>query len=371
MCVTNSYTDRYPDGRIIPFNYTEYCQYGRPGMTCEKHSMLVNPVRNISFQEPTTEYIMTSRQQMLPNTPPRSAGGSHHRTGSRASYASSEDSRGHARHGSKRRSLIGSLKKPSREHRKERNTERIIIVDSPPTPRTPPQPFSQTFTAPSSPATPPYIVEGYTTSRERRPRPIIVDERPLHRQRAPSVGAVIGSRARRASPVRRDWDTPSSSHHSLDLQAQARMEREREEAKARADRERDAKIASLEANARLQERIRRQDEEIRNRPAIPIPSRPILRPVVDQSSRADPLSGLMGGLKINDAEYKIREDAEIRRRLAVRDRELKRELEMERREEDELTQRLRERQLPRRRFSVGPGNRRTRVMYDDGVYRWE
>lgn len=360
MCVTNVYVDRYPDGREIRYSDIELCQYGRPGgMPCAKHSLLENPVRNIGFNELTTEVIMTARRQQLPNTPPRSTGGSHHRTGSRASYASSEDSRGHARHGSKRHSLVGSLKKPSREHRKERNGERIIIVDSPPTPRTPPQPFSQTFTAPSSPATPPYV-EGYTTSRERRARPIIVDERPIHRHRAPSVGAVIGSRARRASPVRNNWDSPSSSHTSINLQEQARL-------------------ADLEANARLQERIRRQDEEIRNRPAIPIPSRPSFRPVVDQP-RNDTLSGMMNSMRISDAELKIREDEEIRRRLALRDLEFKRELrglertrraEEERRAEDESLQRLRERQLPRRRFSVGPGNRRTRVMYDDGLYRWE
>jgi len=58
-----------------------------------------------------------------------------------------------------------------------------------------------------------------------------------------------------------------------------------------------------------------------------------------------------------------------RRRLEIRDRQLR-----ERREESEqeaMRQRLRERQMPRRRFSVGPGGRRHRVLYDDGVYRWE
>jgi hypothetical protein len=101
--------------------------------------------------------------------------------------------------------------------------------------------------------------------------------------------------------------------------------------------------------------------------------------VVDQP-RNDTLSGMMNSMRISDAELKIREDEEIRRRLALRDLEFKRELrglertrraEEERRAEDESLQRLRERQLPRRRFSVGPGNRRTRVMYDDGLYRWE
>ncbi len=61
--------------------------------------------------------------------------------------------------------------------------------------------------------------------------------------------------------------------------------------------------------------------------------------------------------------------AEIRRRLEVRDREMKARREAE--EEEALKQRLRERQMPSRRFSVGPAQRRHRVLYDDGVYRYE
>ncbi len=370
MCVTNVYVDRYPDGRELSCSQTEFCQYGRPGAPCAKLSTLENPVRKIGFNELTTEYMLSMARQAFPNTPPRSSGGSHHRTGSRASYVSvsSEEGRGH-RHSSKRRSGLATLK-PTREHRKER----IVIVDSPPTPRTPPVHLPQTFTAPSSPATPPYIVDGMS-SRERG-RPIIVDERPLHRKRAPSTSAVIGERPRRTSPLRQAWDSPSTSHTSIDLRAV----REKEEAQARINRDREERIANLEATARLKEKIRQQDEEIRRRPAVPIPPRPILRPVVDQSDR---LNDMMSGLRISEAELKIKEDAEIRRRLEVRDRELKRDLELRKREDerrreddwkredDAVFDRLRERQLPRRRFSVGPGGRRTRVVYDDGVYRWE
>jgi hypothetical protein len=39
--------------------------------------------------------------------------------------------------------------------------------------------------------------------------------------------------------------------------------------------------------------------------------------------------------------------------------------------DEAMRQRLRERQMPKRRFTVGPGHRRHRVLYDDGVYRWE
>ena len=42
-----------------------------------------------------------------------------------------------------------------------------------------------------------------------------------------------------------------------------------------------------------------------------------------------------------------------------------------REEEAAQRQRLKERMMPKRRATVGPGSRRQRVLYDDGVYRWE
>lgn len=59
-----------------------------------------------------------------------------------------------------------------------------------------------------------------------------------------------------------------------------------------------------------------------------------------------------------------------RRRSEDRKREKTKER-LEASEAEAMRQRLRERQMPRRRFSVGPGGRRHRVLYDDGVYRWE
>jgi hypothetical protein len=80
---------------------------------------------------------------------------------------------------------------------------------------------------------------------------------------------------------------------------------------------------------------------------------------------------MMGALRLEDrlGERVIVDVAAERRRLAEIDRIARQRLEEE--EEEALRQRLRERQLPRRRFSVGPGHRRHRVLYDDGVYRWE
>ncbi|KAH7348614.1 hypothetical protein BKA65DRAFT_550682 [Rhexocercosporidium sp. MPI-PUGE-AT-0058] len=382
MCVTNVYVDRYPDGKESEFRQTSFCQYGLPGRPCQKLSTLENPVRKIQFGEPTTEYMMTAHQRTFPQTPPRSSGGSHHR---HSGDYSSEDGRLHRRK-SKRRSDIPALR-PTRTHRKER----IVIVDSPPTPRTPPQTF-RTFTAPSSPASPAFIVDGaLPTPRERvereRGRPVIVDERPLLRHpRVPSIGAVVGERSvpRRARSQSRSrnnnnrtggtfqWESPSTSHTSFD----SRARREAEEQERLIAAERDERIAALEASRRREQRIREQDEEIRRRPAVPIPPRPLrerqfLRPVIDQS---EALTGMLDNLAIRDerslaGERALISESEMRRRLEERDRVARARL--VEKEEEELKARLRERQMPRRRFSVGPGNRRHRVLYNDGVYRWE
>lgn len=439
MCVTNVYVDRYPDGKELEFRHTEICQYGAPSRPCAKLSTLENPVRNIQFGEPTTEYMMTAHRRSFPQTPPRSSGGSVHR---RQSSSVSSDDRGIGEGGvrrrpSERKREVPTLR-PTRQHRKER----IVIVDSPPTPRTPPQTTDQTFSVPNSPASPPFIIDGLPRERGR---PIIVDERPLQRereilrerevvretqperrQRVPSVGAVVGGRRRLSTSRERfGWDSPSSSHTSFDSRARREVEeierrkrereemdremekrdrertlaaaerearereRERDRERERKDREREERIAKLEAERRREERIRAQDEDIRRRPAVPLPPSPprrgILKPtVVTTTSRPDPnnlppLAPLgrlsveeirVGGLGgVSAGERALIEEKEIRRRMEERDREIRER--MVEKEEEALKMRLRERQMPKRRFSVGPGNRRHRVLYDDGVYRWE
>ena len=346
MCVTNVYIDRYPDGKQVEFRKTSYCVYGQPsaGRPCQKLSTLENPIRKIQFGEPTTEYMMTSHQRVYPQTPPHSSGGSRHR------YSGGEDTSSEGRRRSARRRSDHYVLKPTREHRKER----IVIVDSPPTPRTPPQMYRETFTAPSSPASP-FIFEGLPR-RERGRAPIIVDERPLLR-RLDSNDAVVGRRARSRSVPRVQWDSPSSSHTSFDLRARREAEELEFEERRRRE-ERDERIAHL----RREEKIRQQDEEIRRRPPIPLRPRQYFGPVIDQTQ------ALLGGLSLEDrvGERVLVVEAENRR---ARDRAIKARWAAE--EEEAMKQRLKERQLPKRRSSVGPGARRHRVLYDDGVYRWE
>lgn len=351
MCVT-IYTDRYPDGHSVSFRRTQNCKYGSPSRPCLNTTTAKE--RNIGWGELTTEQLLNLPPQQRPFTPPRSPASSHHR------HSSSESS-GHRRRHSKHASPL-----VTRQHRK---AERIVIVDSPPTPRTPPQHYTHTFTAPSSPISPPF------RSHERG-RPVIVDERPLRRN--PSVGAVVGDRltprnSRDYSRTRNVvWDSPSSSHTSFN----SRLRREEEEAnrlheereqqrQLRRDIEVQIKLEKekeREDRRRKEEFFRRQDEEIRNRPAVPLVpmAPPPLRrqqaqiphrvPVVTVVEQADLLPTMFGGLAIRD------------------ERQAKR---IEQESEEAMKRRLRERQLPKRRASVGVGHRRHRVAYDDGLYRWE
>lgn len=356
MCVTNIYTDRYPDGKDVEFRQTSICQYGQNGRTCPTLSTLENPIRKIQWGEPSTEFMLTQPafqpafQPVYPQTPPRSSGGSHHRHS--GGDTSSSEGR-HRRH--------SKILRPHREHRK---SERIIIVDSPPTPRTPPQIFNNTFTAPSSPVTPPYVIDG-----TQRGRPIIVDERSMRHARAPSVVAVVSERPRHSrshSRPRFGWDSPSSSHTSFDSRARREQEEREREERRRKRNEREERQAELEVDMRRAQRIAEQNEAIRQRAALPpapLKQRAFLRPVIDQS---EVLQDMMGGLVIDDRRAIIDTAAERRRREDLRIRQR-----LEALEDEAMKQRLRERQLPKRRSSVGPGHRRTRVLYDDGLYRWE
>lgn len=353
-----------------------------------------NPVRKIQYGELSTEYLLT--QSAWAHTPPRSPS----RSNPRYSGGDTGSEDGNRRRRSRRTSFavdVGLGKKlPTKQHRKER----IVVVDSPPAPQTPPQSYRQTFTPPASP-NPPFIIEG-----SPRGRPIIVDERPrgsvsgrpsnsasnsnndgarknddpitasATAPRSSSVEAVLGERVPlRRSRSRPEFESPSSSHTSFD--SRARREAEEVEERRREERrleEQERQQQAAEAARRRAERIAAQDEEIRRRPAVPMPPKPLrqrefLRPVVNQSMV---LEGSVDGMRQEDrleagvAERRRREDWEARE-----ERERFIRLGMEAEQEEAQRRRLRERQLPGRRFSVGPVHRRHRVLYDDGVYRWE
>ncbi|RDW59628.1 hypothetical protein BP6252_12715 [Coleophoma cylindrospora] len=373
MCVENIYVDVYPDGKEVEFRKTSICQYGELSRPCPTLTTLENPPRHIQYGEISTQAMLTqsSFYPRTPQTPPRSSSGSQHRrSGSHHRNSGgyvSEDNHHRSRRNSGLAAAVNDRK--FRQHRKER----IIIVDSPPTPRTPPQLFSQVFTAPSSPATPPYIFDSHVG----RGRPIIVDERPLRRERVDSRGAVVGHRSpgrprsrSYSRPRHSSQAVPSFSERARRLEEEQRRGEEREERRRKRN-EREEREAERVSERRLQERIAQQNAEILRRPAVPMPpprlhERDFLRPVIQQSAK---LQDLMADLTLDGAARR----AEEGRRREERERltRVRFEDEVQAREDEAMRQRLRERQMPRRRFSVGPGYRRHRVLYDDGVYRYE
>jgi hypothetical protein len=323
MCITNVYVDRYPDGREVEFRQTSLCSYGLPNMPCPKTTVFNKPVRHIQFHEPTSQYILSqkssqqqSRPTLHPVYPPYQSNHTAPMTPPRSPAMSSE---GSPRRDKKSKYEKQDRLKPTRQHKKER----IVIVDPPMTPRTPPMRYAETFNAPSTPPrTPPVIIDTR--------KPVIVDER----RRA-------DSRRRSLSVERGRWESPSTSHTSFDLRAERERQRDLERMMERDRLDRELERESRERRRReardareRDERMRLLDDEIRRRPAFPMAPR---RPIVEQDARA------VAGARRWEEEAA----------------------------EEAMKQRLRERQMPRRRVSMGPGAERRygeRVLYVDGVY---
>ncbi|KAN0099958.1 hypothetical protein V8E51_013733 [Hyaloscypha variabilis] len=198
-------------------------------------------------------------------------------------------------------------------------------------------------------------------------RPVLVDERPLYRARSIEDMSDRPRRPRSSSRTRMEWDSPSSPHASFD--EHARREVEETEARERnRERRRDERIALVEAERWRNEITRQQNEEIRRRPAVSLPSAPLIR--TRSGDRSQDLKGKMIGLSVSDESSRGGEVEEWSPR-EEREREQTRRDRLRDEEEEAMRQRMRERQIPKRRSSVGHGNTRQRVLYDDGVYGWE
>ncbi|CAI4217592.1 unnamed protein product [Parascedosporium putredinis] len=217
-------------------------------------------------------------------------------------------------------------------HRQQQH--RIVIVEAPPTSRTPPQAFDAPRTAPSSPSFP-SIPAGEDNLRYR---PVIVDERPResrdrdskhHHQRVrievPGSGLEVPS--------------GSAAHHQSQRQSSGGHRRQASDGSHRSRGGSPAEEESRIAQANLKISLRPTQPLSSRRPA---PAPVYIRPTVDLPATA----GL--GLVSPPAE-------------PVDDEE----------NEEAREQRLRERMMPHRRATIGAGSRRHRVEYQDGMYRLE
>ncbi|RCI15030.1 hypothetical protein L249_6678 [Ophiocordyceps polyrhachis-furcata BCC 54312] len=342
MCTTNSWTYVYPDGRRRDSNQrVTLCAASRHGQPCANNRLLKHPeiimpmaaypAAPIPLQQPPP----LPPYHWLPPTPPID-------DSDRVRRRSTSDNR---RSGGGGGGGGGGTAHRQPSGRRLSSRDRVVLVENPPSARTPPQTYSTPHTAPSSPR--------FTSSS----RPVIVDERQQlpdddssspsrHRYRQHRRDSSASSRDSSMRPSSRDSHHHHHHHHHRHHRHHHRrlssngsnyiLETETE---ARQRRQLRTRQRIIEANA-----------EIAGRPPVPLAPTPRRRSSTYDDARETEL-------------------VETLRRLDLEERRL-----VQRVEEDERLRmgRLRERmELPRRRSTVGPGARRHRVVYDDGIYRWE
>lgn len=343
MCTTNVFTYVHADGRREQSYQPTLCGDSRHGKPCAGNVVFQHPPQYVAMAAPMAGSQQLPFVHQFPPTPtytPRS-NTPNHRSGDESdrSYHSSSSARRRPQGVYINGQRVLELNRRDRPSR----SERIVITDSPPTPLTPPQAFSAPYSAPSSPSVP-FIVQASPRTRHSHSssyRPIIVDER----QR----------------PSKHTRHTSTSSHdsrysyHSAEDEAQ-QQERIRRREEVRTRRHQEEEQARRQ---RLSARIAKANAEIANRPAVPMPPRPLKRSSTAHVA-AEREAELVDAVRRMSFEEARRDEKS--RRL---------EEKAERAEVAAQKQRLRERMQPTRRATVGPGSRRPKVSYDEGVYRWE
>ncbi|KAG5661449.1 hypothetical protein KAF25_005571 [Fusarium avenaceum] len=317
MCTTNIYTYVHPDGRREQYSQPTLCANSRHNQVCASNYLFEHPVQYVPAPYNTTSPHPYATQ--LPPTPQPSTPSGSYRSGDESdrSYGSSSSqkkrSSGLYINGQKILDLNRRERRPSSRHQ-----ERIVLVDGPSSPLTPPQTWSAPHTAPASPNANTYLVNS------SRGPPVIVDERRVQIE-------VVDNKHR----SKHHRHTSSGSRHS-DREEEERRQRRREEKRRE------------EAEQRLRSRIAEANAKIASRPVAPAPPAPrrsstYKRPQVEVVGRQ---AELVNQLRRLSFEEERREDKV--RRIARRE---------EKKEEEAQRERLRERMQPKRRVTIGSGYR--------------
>lgn len=380
MCTTNVYTYVYSDGHKEQSRQPVFCSAARHGQVCSNNVVFQHPNQFIQYAETALGTSPSSPfHGQFPPTPTYSP-----RSGT-PNYRSGDES------DRSRRSISSSRRRSSsvyingqkvidlNRHDGGSRRERIVLVEGPPTPRTPPTAFNFPSTAPPSPnasanasASPSFYGSSPRESNSSfSRRPVIVDDRTraerverVERVERPRIQIEVveaaPSSSQRASKHERHSSTSSRDSHgrsSADDEETMRRRREREERRAEKQREEEE-----ERQRRIRLRIAKANAEINKRPPVPMPPAPLRASSFKSTAVVgdDETNKLADGVRRMSFEEERRE--EKARHLARK---------QEREEDEAQRQRLAERMMPRRRATVGPGSRRHRVVYDDGVYRWE
>jgi hypothetical protein len=320
MCTTNIYSYLHPDGRRETVQQPNLCRHSRHGKPCPDNVVFQLPSQFVgSSSAPAgASYLGGSQLPPSPSYTPRSGTPNYHSGNESDRSHHSGSSRSSKKHGSGIYVSVNGQKVVDLERSRDRQgRERIVLVDAP---RTPPQSYS-------APPPAPYIVDAPRERSASRHRPIIVNDRP-YAMEPPAI-----KHTRHSSASSHESRRSHHSSHSDDEERERRREQRREQ---RRREERELKV---------RERIAEANKRINSRPAAPTPPAPprFVRPAVHVT---DPEADLAEAVR----QMRIAEAA---------------------REEDAQQQRLRERMQPKRRATVSNGSRRTKVLYENGVYQWE
>ncbi|KAM3427331.1 hypothetical protein NHJ13734_009015 [Beauveria thailandica] len=368
MCTTKVFVTVHQDGHRSTNSQVFLCPASRRNRPCADHTVVQQPASRdqlphapaapaISFP-PTPEYSPrpSSYSPRHSNYSPRPSS-----RGSATAALSDADRHSSSRHSS----TSSSRRSPGIYVNGQRmvsaysssDPERFMMVPHPPTPRTPPQNSSKPRTAPSSPAA--NLSIPYSSSpRQHYNLPYLVDERPRGMHHVAVQPASPGS-----SSSRHSRQTSASSQGSRRSFSSAADDEER-----RRRRDERGERRSSRKTDELRDRIKHANDEIANRPAVRTvdeqqqqQQQQQQQPVTERRSRRDgheELVGIMSRLNVEDRNWRQRRAYE---KAAV----------LEQEEIEAQNQRMRERTVPQRRATVGPGSRRHRIAYDDGLYRWE
>lgn len=362
MCTTDVFTYVYPDGHRETVSKPSLCPASRHGQPCSKNVLFQHGSKSVPFGHTVTApaFVGPATYPPLYNFPPTP---SYTPRTSTPTYRSGDDSDRsyHSSSSSRRRRVyVGPRLEPSSGHGGQGG--RTVLVHNPPTPSTPPQAFTFPRTAPSSPSFPhssPLVVDASPRGASSR-RPVIVDERPRNDRDGARIHIEFLDGGRKKKHSRQTSSTSSydSRYSYASASEDDELRRRRREVEAlRAENERLEHEAKIR-DRRLHSRIAKANAEIASREAVPVPA------TLKRSSTAAKATRNVGEReqelleRIQNLELK-QQAREERGRSAKRS------------EEDAQKERLMQRMLPRRRATVGPGSRRPRVEYTDGVYRWE
>lgn len=385
MCTTNVYTYVYSDGHKEQSRQPVLCSASRNGKVCSQNVVFQHPNQYIQHTgsalgtSPGSPYL--SQFPPTPTYSPRS-GTPNYRSGDesdRSRHSSSSSSR---RRRSSSLYISGQNVIDLNRHEGSPRRERIVLVEGPPTPRTPPTQFSFANFAPPSPnasanasASPSvYGSSPRDSNSSFSRRPVIVDDRVrgerVERVERPRIEIEIVEAApssHRTAKHDRHSSTSSRDSHgrsSADDEETVRRRREREERRVEKEREEEE-----ERQRRIRLRIAKANAEINKRPPVPMPPAPLRASSFKNASADDSVKKLAEGVRRMSFEEERREE---KARHLARKQERREEEESQRLEDEAQRQRLANRiNMPQRRATVG-GSRRHRVVYEDGVvYRLE